>query len=116
LAAARIAFALTAVAVTCPIPPSIGFIDEPVRLSAPDLTLSENDLSFSTDALDFPRRTPSCAGSKHHQPAPTQAPVADAGMIEFDLGSLSLDLDPPARTTAAGRQRPTTAYLLSMHR
>ena len=50
-------------------------IDEPVRLSAPDLTLSENDLSFSPEAF---------------------SPPADSGMIEFDLGALSLDLDPPA--------------------
>ena len=56
-------------------------IDEPVRLSAPDLTLSENDLSFSPEALS--------------PPAPT--PPADSGMIEFDLmGALSPDLDPPA--------------------
>lgn len=55
---------------------------EPVRLDAPDLTLNENSLNFSAS------------------PVPVAAPVAaaapaaaDAGMIEFDLGALSLDLD-----------------------
>ncbi len=64
-------------------------IDEPVRLSAPDLTLSENDLSFSPEAFSPPAPAPQAAA-----PAPT--PPADSGMIEFDLGALSLDLDPPA--------------------
>jgi pilus assembly protein FimV len=64
-------------------------IDEPVRLSAPDLKLSENDLSFSPEAFSPPAPAPQAAA-----PAPT--PPADSGMIEFDLGALSLDLDPPA--------------------
>ena len=63
---------------------------EPVRLSAPDLTLSENELSFSLDGLDMPPAPPSSS------PAPKAAPVEqtalDSGMIEFDMGALSLDL------------------------
>ncbi|MGE0330127.1 MAG: FimV/HubP family polar landmark protein [Ramlibacter sp.] len=63
--------------------------DEPVRLSAPDLTLSENELSFSLDGLDAPPAAPAPS------PAPsasTPEPALDSGMIEFDMGSLSLDL------------------------
>jgi len=70
----------------------------PVQLSAPDLTLSENDLSFSMD-MDLPPPTPAPA-----PPAPTMAaaPPAheDAGMIEFDMGALSLDLGTPAADSA----------------
>ena len=73
---------------------------EPVRLSAPDLTLSENELSFSLDGLDLPPGpTPSPAPKAA---APAADPAPDSGMIEFDMGALSLDLgSSPAPSPAA---------------
>jgi pilus assembly protein FimV len=68
---------------------------EAVRLDAPDLMLSENSLSFDLDAP--PPSAPAPA------PAPAAAapePASDSGMIEFDLGSLSLDGDAPAASPA----------------
>ncbi len=65
--------------------------DEPVRLSAPDLTLSENELSFSLDGLDTPPAPPAPAPAPTAS-APAPEPALDSGMIEFDMGSLSLDL------------------------
>lgn len=56
---------------------------EPVRLDAPDLTLNENSLNFSAS----PAPAPQAAATAPAAAAP------DAGMIEFDLGALSLDLD-----------------------
>jgi pilus assembly protein FimV len=101
VAAMDLDFGLATVAVTPNTAKTSGPSEPEVRLSAPDLTLSENDLSFSTDAFDFPAPTPPPAPVAKAPPAaPTQAPVADAGMIEFDMGSLSLDLDPPAAKAA----------------
>ncbi len=78
---------------------------EPVRLSAPDLTLSEDDLSFSTEGLDLPPPAPAPKAA-----ATAQAPAADSGMIEFDLGSLSLDLGTPApATTPSASPLPSLA-------
>jgi pilus assembly protein FimV len=54
---------------------------EPVRLDAPDLTLNANSLNFSASPAPQPAAAAPAAAS------------ADAGMIEFDLGALSLDLD-----------------------
>jgi pilus assembly protein FimV len=75
---------------------------EPVRLDAPDLTLNEGALSFDLDAAP-----PAAAPQPAPQPAPVPqaaapAPAAAAagdGMIEFDLGALSLDL--PGKKEAA---------------
>ncbi len=66
-----------------------------VQLDAPDLMLDANSLSFTTEP-----------------PAPVPAPVApvtplaqakpaaaDTGMIEFDLGALSIDLGPDTQST-----------------
>jgi pilus assembly protein FimV len=101
VAAMDLDFGLATVAVTPNTAKTSDSSEPAVRLSAPDLTLSENDLSFSTDAFDFPAPTPPPAPVAKAPPAaPTQAPVADAGMIEFDMGSLSLDLDPPAAKAA----------------
>ncbi|NPC56232.1 FimV/HubP family polar landmark protein [Caenimonas soli] len=66
---------------------------DPVRLDAPDLTLDPNSLSFTAEP---PKAAASAA------PAAVAAPVADAGMIEFDLGALSLDL--PGNPAPAVRQ------------
>jgi pilus assembly protein FimV len=59
---------------------------EPARPAAPAPNVPGNALSF---AATQPVKTPAPVA------APAQAPVADAGMIEFDLGALSLDLDSP---------------------
>ena len=50
----------------------------------PAPTATDNSLSFNVDPL------PSFS-----QPAPVAAAPLDSGMLEFDLGSLSLDLDGP---------------------
>lgn len=65
---------------------------EPVRLDAPDLTLNENSLSFSSDPAPAPTPAPAPVAAA---PAP-----AEGGMIEFDLGALSLDLDSPKAEAA----------------
>ena len=71
---------------------------EPARLDAPDLTLSENSLNFSTE----PSKPPLSA-------APAAAEI-DSGMIEFDMASLSLDLPgEPAAATVARVAAPATA-------
>ncbi len=62
-------------------------VDQPVSVAPPP---SGNSLSFSVDPLS--------AASKPM----TRAPVApDSGMLEFDMGSLSLDLNPPAAQSPA---------------
>jgi len=77
---------------------------EPVRLDAPDLTLNENSLSFTTEPPKAPAPSPAA-------PAPVAAAAPDAGMIEFDLGALSLDLgSPPAAAPApAAKAAPAPA-------
>ena len=72
----------------------------PARPEAPDLMLPENGLDFSAEPLKAapvaPVRTPAPAAP----PAPAAA-EHDSGMIEFDMGSLSLDLPAtPAAPTA----------------
>lgn len=75
---------------------------EPVHLDAPDLTLDENSLNFSAEPIPAPAPAPV------HAPAPAAA--ADPGMIEFDLGALSLDLpNTPSTVPAAALTEPDTA-------
>jgi pilus assembly protein FimV len=68
---------------------------EPVRLEAPDLTLNENSLNFDPEPMPAPAPAPQVAA-----PAPA---AGNDGMIEFDLGALSLDLgnDQPAAAPSA---------------
>jgi pilus assembly protein FimV len=81
-------------------PMSLDMPAEPVRLEAPDLTLNENSLSFTPEPLPGP--------------APAAAPAApDVGMIEFDLGALSLDLGSPAGGDTAGSPLSTGPDSLS---
>jgi pilus assembly protein FimV len=74
---------------------------QPARLDVPDLTLNENSLNF--DPTPVKAAAPVAAA-----PAPT----ADPGMIEFDLGSLSLDLPgataPKAAAAAVAASEPDT--------
>lgn len=74
---------------------------EPVRLSAPDLTLSENELSFSLDGLDVPSAPPPAAAPAPMAAVPEPAAAPDSGMIEFDMGALSLDLGSTPAPSAA---------------
>ncbi len=67
-------------------PPAVS--PKPVRLEAPDLTLSLPDVN----SLNFTPEPPKATAAP--------APAADAGMIEFDLGALSLDLDTPPSASA----------------
>lgn len=70
------------------------------------------DLEFPTDGLDFkPEPIAKPVVAKAPAPAPAPAPAAaDSGMLEFDLGSLSLDLGPttesPAQNAAAASSDP----------
>jgi pilus assembly protein FimV len=70
----------------------------PTRPDAPDLMLSGNSLNLSPEPVKAaplaPVRAPAPAAT------PAHAPEADSGMIEFDMGSLSLDL-PSASAPAA---------------
>jgi pilus assembly protein FimV len=65
-------------------------LESPARLDAPNLTLDPNSLSFTA-------APPKAAAAP--TPAAAAEPAAEAGMIEFDLGALSLDL--PGEPTAA---------------
>ncbi len=57
---------------------------EPLDFALPELALETDDLSPASGKT----------------PAPPAAAPADSGMLEFDLGSLSLDLDTPAQAPA----------------
>jgi pilus assembly protein FimV len=83
-------------------PPSQSFATETMKLSAPDLAMASNGLSFSPEPLPLPTPDPVPIPVMPDAPPPASAPPAlDAGMIEFDLDSLSLDLDlPPAKSPA----------------
>jgi pilus assembly protein FimV len=76
------------------------FSADTVKLSAPDLNLSSSSLSFSPGPVAAPSGLPALPIV-----IPSAAPPAlvDSGMIEFDLGSLSLDLDSsPSSAVAPG--------------
>ncbi|WP_427915540.1 FimV/HubP family polar landmark protein [Ramlibacter sp. MMS24-I3-19] len=64
---------------------------QPVQLDPPSLDLADNSLDFSAEPPAAPAPAPARAAA---------APAADAGMIEFDLGALSLDLDSSAKPAA----------------
>ena len=86
--------------------------DQTVAINLPDAqelqalhkTL-ENGLSFNLDPMPLP---PPVVGNAASAPSPAAFVAADSGMLEFDMGSLSLDLDAPitesptlAKATAA---------------
>jgi pilus assembly protein FimV len=64
-------------------------------LDAPDLVLDENSLN---SGLNLDATLP--AGAMSAAPPPAPAPASKDGMLEFDLGGLSLDLDKPAAKAA----------------
>ena len=75
---------------------------EPAEQHAPELTLGNDSLSFIAEPAKAPAPAPVAAARPAVAPAaPAAAPAPDAGMIEFDLGALSLDLEPPAAAAPA---------------
>ncbi|HEY8358272.1 MAG TPA: FimV/HubP family polar landmark protein, partial [Ramlibacter sp.] len=71
---------------------------EPVRLEAPDLTVSDNSLNFTAS----PPPPPPAPATKPAAPAPAAPAAPDTGMIEFDMSALSLDLPGAKRSADAG--------------
>ncbi len=65
---------------------------EPITADLPDLELPDEGLTFTTEPVPAPQLPAA---------APAPAATADSGMIEFDLGALSLDL--PEYRRARGR-------------
>lgn len=56
------------------------------------------DMDFSATPSGFQHPAPAAAPA---EPPPAEKPAANSGMIDFDMHSLSLDLDPVAPTNAA---------------
>ncbi|MES2786348.1 MAG: FimV/HubP family polar landmark protein, partial [Pseudomonadota bacterium] len=79
---------------------------ETVRLDAPDLMLDSNSLSFTTEPVPAPVPVAPAPMAPVSQAKPAQA---DAGMIEFDLDSLSLDPGPDTQSTATDEGPVSTA-------
>ena len=75
-----------------------------VKLSVPDLAFSTNSLSFTPEPVASPPPPAPIIIASAIPPAAT-----DSGMIEFDLGSLSLDLDPPSASAAAPASSAATS-------
>ncbi|HZY20355.1 MAG TPA: FimV/HubP family polar landmark protein [Ramlibacter sp.] len=78
------------------LPSSTAAAPQPARLDMPDLSLPSNSLDFSHEPLDL--SPPASAPAKSAPAAPAAPAVADDGMMEFDLGALSLDLPPTSST------------------
>ncbi len=85
---------VAAVPISLDLPETTGRI-EPVMAGLPDLELSDEGLTFTTEPIAAPELPAT---------APTPAAAADSGMIEFDLGALSLDLP----NTSAPASAPAT--------
>jgi pilus assembly protein FimV len=80
---------------------------EPVSAALPDLELSDEGLTFTTE----PVAAPTASAAEAAAPAPAAA--TDGGMIEFDLGSLSLDLPNTAQPAAAPATAPAASVPVS---
>lgn len=78
---------------------------EPVTAGLPDLELPDEGLTFTTEPVPAP-------GLSAAAPAPAAA--ADSGMIEFDLGALSLDL-PNASAPAPSAPAPSAPTAAAPH-
>ncbi|HVZ46081.1 MAG TPA: FimV/HubP family polar landmark protein [Ramlibacter sp.] len=76
--------------------------EPPARLDAPDLTLDENALSFDLSAPPPAAPAPAPKAAPAPVAAAAAAPAGGDGMIEFDLGSLSLDLPGAKKEADAG--------------
>lgn len=85
----------------------------PTRLDAPDLMLSGNSLNLSPEPVKAAPVAPVRAPAPAATPAP--APEADSGMIEFDMGSLSLDLPSASAPAAPVASAPSASSSDSGH-
>jgi len=74
--------------------PAVATAAEPVS-AMPEISLSLDDLEIPLHAPDVPAPKFEATGPAPVEPALAASPTADTGLMEFDLGSLSLDLDPP---------------------
>ncbi len=73
-------------------------ISSPAELTPPPApTPALPEVSLSMDGLNFDATSPMQVAATQPEPAPEK----DTGMLEFDMGSLSLDLDPPAAEPAS---------------
>ncbi len=73
-------------------PPTLDHLAPEISLSMDGLSLSNNDPHPLPDFHAAPTApAPVAPAPAHEQPA-----AVDSGMLEFDLGSLSLDLDSPS--------------------
>jgi len=73
---------------------------KPAAAPAPDASFLDEGLNFTAEPFT-PAPKPAPAPVKAAAPAPAPAPAADNGMLEFDLGSLSLDLNGPTTESPA---------------
>jgi pilus assembly protein FimV len=74
-------------------------VAKPVAAPAPDASFLDEGLNFTAEPFT-PTPKPAPAPVKAAAPAPAPA-AADNGMLEFDLGSLSLDLNGPTTESPA---------------
>jgi pilus assembly protein FimV len=75
--------------------PAVAVAPEPVP-SMPEISLSLDDLETPLQTNDLPSPKFEATGPVPVEPALAASPTADTGLMEFDLGSLSLDLDAPS--------------------
>ena len=86
---------------------------EPPAIAPPPADPAMADLDFALDISDF-TDTPAPAAPAVQAPEEPSASAPDSGLMEFDLGSLTLDLDsstPPASTASAPEESPAAASL-----
>ena len=88
---------------------------EPPAIAPPPADPAMADLDF---ALDISAFTDTPAPAAPAAPAPEEPPTSapDSGLMEFDLGSLTLDLDPPSAPAAptGGPEEPPAAASLQI--
>jgi pilus assembly protein FimV len=77
---------------------------EPISVALPDLALSDEGLTFTTEPVAASAAAPELPAA-----APAAAAGVDSGMIEFDLGALSLDLPQTGQAAAATAKAPEAA-------
>ena len=70
-------------------------VEAPLLPAADEAPRVANGLNFSTDPILAPQAVQAAA-----------PPPLDSGMLEFDLGALSLDLDSPEAGSVAGSDDP----------
>lgn len=85
---------LTPAPVAPPTPPAPGRVTAPVAAKEPEFRVPARSSGYGTIDLSMPDLPPLESTTEADS---TQAP-SDSGMMEFDLGSLSLDLDPTIGT------------------